>query len=228
MPPFTESRTASMSQGASSPSAQARPASFQAVLEDVLTTFVTDSMYDKPEDVLLYMQTWALQHPRGKANPGASSEAVAAAAAAAQDRKVSRLSITPSPAAAVAQVTNFTETAEAADPEVDAEAAARLLRLAAQRQQYLRDVAEGCRDHYLMSLDDSDGDMFHLSALQKKMNDARQREANARADNAAVAAQLKAIEESDAPAEQKAQEKATLLREFQERWAADLPPKHAK
>ncbi|KAK7194368.1 hypothetical protein NESM_000352700 [Novymonas esmeraldas] len=219
MPPSVEARAASIGSApmfAATPVVAPRASSTHDALQEILTNFVTDTMYDRPEDILQYMGAWARKR---------LLEEEGSAVAAARARKESRLSITPATGAAVSQAAVFAETTADADPVVDAEAANRLLRLAAHRQQQYRDVALGCRDHYLISLEDSDGDMFHLNALQRRMADTRQQEVSARADTAAVVAQLKAIEEGGGTSQDKASQQAALLAEYEQRWASEQPKK---
>ncbi|AYU79777.1 hypothetical protein, unknown function [Leishmania donovani] len=194
----------------SSPEAHSHPSDARNVLQEALTNFVTDSMYDRPQDILEYMVTWARKQLLQKQGRG---EAVTA-----PDTKVPRLSITPTAITAVMQAAVFSQTADEADPAAGAEAANRLRRLAENRQKRYRDIAQGCLDNYLISLEDSDGDLFHIDALRRKMEGTRQQAMSARGDTAAIAAQLKAIEESEGAATQKAREQAALLHEYEQRW----------
>ncbi|KAG5476761.1 hypothetical protein CUR178_03935 [Leishmania enriettii] len=180
-------------------------------LQELLTNFVTDSMYERPSDILEYMVSWARRHLLQQ------QEGREAATTAA--RKVSRLSISPANGAASIQAAVFSEAVEKTDSGVEAEAASRLRHLAEYRQKHYRDIAQGCRDHYLISLEDSDGDLSYIHALQRKMADSRQQEMNSRADTVTVAAQLQAIEEGDKTATEKAREQAALLHEYEQRWA---------
>ncbi|KAG5476479.1 hypothetical protein LSCM1_04186 [Leishmania martiniquensis] len=182
-------------------------------LQELLTNFVMDSMYDRPNDILEYMVLWArrqlLQEQEG-------SETVTVAA-----RKASCLSITPTNGAASIQAAVFSETPDGEEPGVDveAEAASRLRHFAEYRRKHYRDIAQGHRDRYLISLEDSDGDFSHVNMLRCKMADARQQEMNARADADTIAVQLQAIEEGAGAATEKTREQAALLHEYEQRWA---------
>ncbi|CAG9576502.1 hypothetical protein LMJF_26_1780 [Leishmania major strain Friedlin] len=195
----------------SSPEAHSHPSDTRDALQEALTNFVTDSMYDRPQDILEYMVTWARKQLLQKQGRG---EAVTA-----QDAKVPRLSISPTGITSVIQAPVFMETAAEADPAPEAEAANRLRHLAENRQKRYRDIAQGCLDNYLISLEDSDGDLFHIDALRRKMEGTRQQAMQARGDTAAIAAQLKAIEEGEGTATQRAREQAALLHEYEQRWA---------
>ncbi|CAJ1026496.1 hypothetical protein Q4I30_004238 [Leishmania utingensis] len=202
---------------ASLPVAQSRSSDTRDVLQEALTNFVTDSMYDRPQIILEYMASWARKQLLQQEGMGA---------AVAVTRKVSRLSITPTTGDAVTQAVAFCETSNEADPVEEAEAANRLRKLAEHRQKQYGDIAQGCLDQYLISLEDSDGDVFYISQLRRKMDESRLQARSARTDTAVVAAQLKAIEEGEGSMTDKVREQAALLYEYEQRWAHEKPKRN--
>lgn len=225
MPPLTQSQSTLPSSRHASTSVAHKGAShdtdeLRAAVQEALTNFVTDTMYDKPEHIYEYMAEWARKQQL-----------------AAKEKQRSSLSPTPPPrstavAARPAARALSTEPARrAATPEsVHADtlddAADQILTLAQHRQQHFHDKAEGCKDHYLMAMEDSDGDIFHINALQKKMTAARKAELDAKHDTAAVTAKLQEIDESEASEEAKAQKKKDLLHTYEHLWENDVPKGH--
>ncbi|GET89542.1 hypothetical protein, unknown function [Leishmania tarentolae] len=196
---------------ASSPDAPSHLPDVPDALQEVLTNFVRDSMYDRPHDIVEYMKTWAHKQLLQKQDGGG--------ALASPDRRTSRLSITPTSVSAMMQAAVFSETADEAGGSAGEEAADRLRHLTENRQKLYRDIAQGCLDNYLLSLEDSDGDIFYVDALRHKMESARLQEVSARGDTAAIEAHLKEIQKSERTATQKAREQAMLLYEYEQRWA---------
>ncbi|KAG5501940.1 hypothetical protein JKF63_04210 [Porcisia hertigi] len=179
-------------------------------LKEVLTKFVTDSMSDRPHDILEYMVSW------GRERLHKIPDEVKGGTATAQS--ASRLSINPTPCTLITQPAVFSDTSDGADPEAGAEAANRLRHLAEKRAKRYHDIAQGTLDRYLVSLEDSDCDLVYIDSLRRKIADTRLQDMNARADSGAVAAQLEAVEKSEGTATEKARRLAALLREYEQRW----------
>ncbi|KPI88621.1 hypothetical protein ABL78_2289 [Leptomonas seymouri] len=191
---------------------------YRAIVQAVLTDFVTDTMYDKPEDVLRYMVEWARMQQ--------------------EVRNRHRASIPPTPPPRLPSMTPLAPRPASAEqapciepPEVDYldildATADKIMALAQRRQEYLHSKAEGCRDHYLMSLEDSDDDILHINALQKKMAAARKNALDARVDVEVVEAKMTEIGESADTGEAKVQKLADLLQMYEHQWVDDLPKGH--
>lgn len=160
----------------------------KAVLHDILTAFVSDAMRDRPQDVLTYMAEWAAS----RQSSGASSPKQISGA------RSDVLELEPSPHKIFPGET--------------------LINLARSRQQYFKDSADGVKDHYLISLEESDYDIFQLNNLQKKLYAAREEAATAEAEVKEIVAQLKKIDEAKGSNVSVIKDQENLLCEYQERW----------
>lgn len=226
MPPLSESRAGQPvaarheSSPVASVNAKQNVDDLRTTVQEALTNFVTDTMYDKPQNVLQYMVQWAEKHLEAKKKQRASLSPTPPPRSTGVARNASRGA---SKEAAYPAANPQTKHARAADKIAD-----QIMLLARSRQQHFHDKADGCRDHYLMSLEDSDGDIFHANALQKKMMASRKAEMDAKADTAAVADRLQEIEESAGTAEEKAQRRTEMLLTYQRLWKDELPTKRVK
>jgi hypothetical protein len=191
----------------------------RTAVQEALTNFVTDTMYDKPANIYQYMAEWARKQEQE-----------------AKAKQRTSLSPTPPPRSLVMvrhaargvpnEPVHRAETPKAEHPDSLDDTADRIMSLAQHRQQHFHDKAEGSRDHYLMALEDSDGDVFYVNALHKKMAASRKAELDAKADTAAAKEKLKEIEESEDSAAVKAQRKKELLHAYELMWESDLPKGH--
>lgn len=227
MPPLSETRPAQSSptrhtsSGAAAANASHDEDDREAAMREALTNFVTDTMYDKPENLLQYMAEWAQKQQSARAK---------------QQRTLSptppppRVSATSRHAArgASTEPEHVVKAPEAEHQKPANNTASQIMTLAQQRQRHFRDKAQGSRDHYLMSLEDSDGDIFHVNGLQKKMMASRKDEMDAKADTAAVASRLEEIAQSEDSEDAKAQRLLEMLHTYQRLWKNDLPAKHKK
>lgn len=224
MPPLCEPHVAQLSMSHQASSTSAHKDDFRdteelrAAVREALTNFVTDTMYDKPDDVLQYMAQWARKQREEKGKQCGGAVGNSAPRTSAASRSASH-SVSSEPA-------RCTQTPENDHAEELDDTANQIMSLAKRREQHLHDKAEGCQDHYLMALEDSDGDIFHINQLQKKMAASRKAELDAKADTAAASAKLKEIAENDEPEAAKAKKRAELLDAYKRMWENDLPKGH--
>ncbi|KPA74212.1 hypothetical protein ABB37_09465 [Leptomonas pyrrhocoris] len=191
----------------------------RATLQEVLTDFVTDTMCDRPEDILQYMVEWVRKQQAEKKKESTSLSPL-------PPPRVSN-STRPAPRGASIESVHHLASPETTEHvEVIDNAADQIMSLAQHRQQHLCNKAEGCKDHYLMALEDSDGDIFHINALRKTMDASRKAVLDAQADTAAVAAELRKIEENEDSEEAKAQKRTELLHAYEHQWEKELPKGH--
>lgn len=152
-----------------------------------LIEFVADAIRDRPVDVHHYMWTWAGRKSRSTAN-GTTAAAAARQEAARTSPHFANADTQHAPTDdSTTQQRSSTRSYE------DMQVLERELNtLAAHRLAIYWDISDGCRDQYMIALEDSENDLEYLRSLETEMHQRRDTAQRISMENIALGDEIKA------------------------------------